>query len=52
MNKIWKQTSSIFMIMQTPSMVMQTADVSCSAVNIILHFLSYNLEMEDIVYCI
>ena len=44
MNNIWKQTPSVFMIMQTPSMKIKTVDVSCSTVNIILHFLSHNLQ--------
>ena len=34
------------MIMQTPSMVKQTTDVSCSAVNIILCF--FELQIETI----
>ena len=35
MNDIWKQTSSVFMIMQMPSMVMQMVDLSYSVVSII-----------------
>ena len=43
-NNVWKQSSRVFMIMQTRIMIMQTADVSCWAVNTILHFLSHNLK--------
>ena len=44
MNNSWKQTASALMITQTLSMIMQTADVSFSVVNINLHFLSHNLK--------